>query len=153
MKLIQVGKTRKRFTEEALEHYQKLIRKYAKLELITVPAAKGKRSEEALKKEEEKSIRKQLPKDPTLILLDEKGKEKSSENFAKELERLLEIPGKELCFVIGGAYGFTKEFKEEADHLLSLSPMTFSHQLVRIVLLEQLYRAFSIMRGDPYHNA
>ncbi len=153
MKLLQVGKTKERFAEEALTYYQKRIRKYGELEIITVPAAKGKQDREALKKEEERAIRKRLPKDPVLVLLDEKGKSMDSPGFARELRGLQERGNKGLSFAIGGAYGFSEEFRKEAHLILSLSPMTFSHQLVRILFLEQLYRALSIIHGDPYHNA
>lgn len=152
MKLLQVGKTKERFTHEAFAHYEKRIRKYTKLEPIIVPSAKGKRSTEEIKREEAKGIRQRLPKKATLVLLDEKGKSMDSEGFAKELSSLMEQGGKELTFVIGGAYGLSQDLKEDAHLLLALSKMTFSHQLTRIVLLEQLYRGLSILHGDPYHN-
>lgn len=152
MKLLQVGKTKERFTEEALAYYQKRIRKYAELELITVPAAKGKGSQEAQKQEEERAIRKQLPKTPFLVLLDEKGERMNSKSFAGELRVFREKAGKDLTFVIGGAYGFTPDLLERADRSIALSALTFSHQIARIVFLEQLYRGLSILRGDPYHN-
>jgi 23S rRNA (pseudouridine1915-N3)-methyltransferase len=153
MKLLQVGKTKKSFTEEAMKHYQKRIRKYARLEVLTVPAAKGKGSTAEQQEEEEKAIRRQLPKDPFLILLDEGGEKMSSEGFSRELEGSHRKRGKELVFAIGGANGFSEALKRDADRILSLSEMTFSHQLVRVLFLEQLFRALSISNGDPYHNA
>ncbi len=153
MRIVQVGKTKERFIEEALAHYEKRIRKYAELELITVPPAKGKRSSEEIKREEAKGIRQKLSKKGSLVLLDENGKSMDSESFAQALNSWMEHGGKELTFVIGGAYGFPEELKKEAHLLLALSKMTFSHQLARIVLLEQLYRGLSIIHGDPYHNS
>ncbi|MFB6257761.1 MAG: 23S rRNA (pseudouridine(1915)-N(3))-methyltransferase RlmH [Flavobacteriales bacterium] len=152
MKLLQVGKTKERFTEEAIAYYQKRIRKYAELELITVPAAKGKRSQESHKQEEERRIRKELPKSPFLVLLDERGASMDSKTFAGELKKFREKAGKDLTFVIGGAYGVPPALSQEADRSIALSEMTFSHQVARIVFLEQLYRGLSILNGDPYHN-
>jgi len=152
MKLLQVGKSKERFTEEAIAYYQKRIRKYAELELITIHSSKGKRSKEEQKEEEERAIRKQVPKSPFLVLLDEHGDRMDSRTFASELKGLRERAGKGLTFVIGGAYGFTSALFKEADRSIALSEMTFSHQVTRIVFLEQLYRGLSILHGDPYHN-
>ncbi|MFB6257516.1 MAG: 23S rRNA (pseudouridine(1915)-N(3))-methyltransferase RlmH [Flavobacteriales bacterium] len=152
MKILQVGKTKERFAEEALVHYQKRIRKYVRLEFITVPAAKGKGSIESIKREETKGIRQKLSKNPMLVLLDENGTGMDSGSFARKLNSLMEHGGKELTFIIGGAYGLSDDLKREAQLLLALSEMTFSHRLARIVLLEQLYRGLSIIHGAPYHK-
>ncbi len=104
------------------------------------------------RKEGDKILQALRPKD-YVILLDEKGKSFGSEQWAAHLARKMNHLGRDMVFVIGGAYGFSGQVYERADERLSLSPMTFSHQLVRLVFAEQLYRAFSIIHGKPYHNA
>ncbi len=104
------------------------------------------------RKEGEKILKALSPKD-YVILLDEKGKTFTSEQWAAHLANKLNHLGRDMVFVIGGAYGFSDELYRRADEKLSLSPMTFSHQLVRLIFAEQLYRAFSIIHGKPYHNA
>jgi 23S rRNA (pseudouridine1915-N3)-methyltransferase len=105
-----------------------------------------------LKEKEGAQLEKQLLPGDRLWLLDEKGKQFSSRGFARHIQKSMNSGPKRLLLVIGGAYGFTDEIREKAHDLISLSKMTFNHQQVRMIAVEQLYRAFSILKGDPYHN-
>jgi len=109
-------------------------------------------SHDQIRDREGELILKKLKAGDDVILLDEHGKEFRSVEFAAELEKKISRGGKDLVFVIGGAYGFSSEVYRRADGKLSLSKMTFSHQLVRTIFAEQLYRAFTIMKGEPYHH-
>ncbi len=105
-----------------------------------------------LKKEEGKLILKRITPGERIILLDEGGKKHTSKSFAKWLEDGVNIQAKDLCFVIGGAYGFSDEVYLKAETKISISAMTFNHQIIRLIFTEQLYRAFTIIRGEPYHH-
>lgn len=109
-------------------------------------------SRDQIKSREGELILKNLKPSDDVILLDERGKEYRSVEFAAELEKKMAGSGKDIVFVIGGAYGFSEAVYKRADGKISLSKMTFSHQLVRTIFAEQLYRAFTIMRGEPYHH-
>ena len=101
---------------------------------------------------EAKEIQKKLTSADLVLLLDEKGKEHSSLEFAKQMQKYLNMPGKRMVFIIGGPYGFAPEIKERAHQSLSLSKMTFNHQMAKLFFLEQLYRAMTILKGEPYHH-
>ena len=101
---------------------------------------------------EAKEIQKKITPSDLVILLDEKGKEYSSVEFAKQIQKYLNMPSKKMVFIIGGPYGFAPEIKERANQTLSLSKMTFNHQMARLFFLEQLYRAMTILKGEPYHH-
>jgi 23S rRNA (pseudouridine1915-N3)-methyltransferase len=109
-------------------------------------------SEDQIKSKEGELILKNLRPTDDVILLDERGREHSSMEFAKVLQDKISYTGKDIVFIIGGAYGFSEAVRQRAGGKISLSRMTFSHQMVRAIFIEQLYRAFTIMRGEPYHH-
>ncbi len=149
-----VGKTNERYLEEGITNYFKRLKHYLPVELSVLPDLKkaGKRSADQLKEQEGERILASLHPADRLILLDEKGKSFSSVDFAAWLDKQLQGSHRRLVFQVGGAYGFSPAVYERADQLLTLSAMTFSHQMVRLFLLEQLYRAQTILRNEPYHN-
>ncbi len=154
VKLIVVGKTKKSFLTEGEKEYQKRLTRYLNLELIEIPDVKNakKRSEEEIKREESKAILSKLSSTDFVSLLDEKGKEFTSVKFAKHLERQFIHGGHTLVFVIGGPYGFHKDVYDRSNEKIALSQLTFSHQMVRLFFVEQLYRAMTILKGEPYHH-
>ena len=154
IKLITIGATSYSFIKEGVEEYEKRLRKYFKFELVAIPDVKnrGKLNPIDLKAEEAILINKQTKATDTLILLDERGKEFDSINFARFLQKALANKNGNVVFVVGGMYGFDETLKQKANHLISLSRMTSSHQLIRLIFVEQLYRACTILNGEPYHN-
>ena len=138
MKLVflMVGKTNEKYFNDAILEYEKRIKRFIPFEIITIPDSKGIKSADVLKETEGELILKQVKSDDYLILLDEKGKSFSSIKFASYAEKLLSRSDKRIIFAIGGAYGFSKGVYERADDKISLSEMTFSHQLVRVVFTE-----------------
>ena len=152
--LLTVGKTDIPWVRAGLEMYTSRLVHYAPFELREIPELKGVSAltREQIKEREGELILKHLRASDELILLDEHGREWRSLEFADWLGRKLAGSGRDLVFAIGGAYGFSDAVYSRADGKLSLSRMTFSHQLVRTVFAEQLYRAFTILRGEPYHH-
>lgn len=151
---IQTGKTSDRNILAAVEEYASRIRKYAGFEIITVADLKNTRNmppAEQKIREGRKIVQLLTPED-YVILLDERGKELRTTAFADLLSGLFMLPKKRIVFVTGGAWGFSDEVYERGDARMSLSKMTFPHQLVRLLFVEQLYRAFTIIRGEPYHH-
>jgi 23S rRNA (pseudouridine1915-N3)-methyltransferase len=152
--LLESGKTRDPFIREGVELFRKRLVRYAPFSIETLPDLKNTRSmtmKEVQDKEGELMLKRIKPGD-YVILLDERGKEYHSISFAEYLNSL-ESRVNQLLFVIGGPYGFSGQVYDRADARLSLSKMTFSHQLVRVIFMEQLYRAFTILKGEPYHHA
>lgn len=149
-----IGKTDKAYLKEGIEIYEKRIKRYLPFELQLIPDVKnaGKLAPEQLKLKEEKLILSKLKPEDYLILLDEKGKVFSSVEYATFIEKLLTQSHKRLIFQVGGAYGFSKAIYSRANAKLSLSKMTFSHQMIRLFFLEQTYRALTILNNEPYHN-
>ena len=150
LKVLWVGKSRDPWVKDAIEEYAGRIRRYSPLELIDIRDEKGAAAEEMRRRECER-LEKQIPPGATLILLDERGEQMDSPGLAAFVGRQRDSGVAELIFVIGGAYGFSEEFRRRG-RLLSLSKMTFTHQMVRAFLLEQIYRAFTILNGEPYHH-
>lgn len=152
--LIQTGKTSDRNISEAVEEYASRIKKYAGFEIITVADVKNTRNMPSLeqKMREGKKILQLLTPEDYVILLDERGKEFRTMAFAGLMSGLFMLPKKRIVFVTGGAWGFSDEVYSRGDTRMSLSKMTFPHQLVRLLFVEQLYRAFTIIRGEPYHH-
>lgn len=152
--LLTVGKTDIKWVKEGLEMYVSRLKHYINFELTEIPELKNVSalSKEQIKLKEGELILKHLKPADFLVLMDEKGKEFRSIQFASMLEEKLNRGGRDMVFVIGGAYGFSEAVCSRADDKISLSKMTFSHQLVRTIFAEQLYRAFTIMRGEPYHH-
>ena len=152
--LICMGKTKPGYIQAGIQEYIKRVNRYASFDYIEIPDfKKGKNlSENEIRKKEGELILAKVNPASTLVLLDEKGRQFSSTDFANSLQSKLSL-GKNLCIVIGGAYGFSEEVYQKANEKVSLSRMTFSHQMVRLIFLEQLYRAFSILKGEPYHHS
>jgi 23S rRNA (pseudouridine1915-N3)-methyltransferase len=152
--LLQVGKTDKKYLEEGIADFVKRIARMAQFEMITVPDLKNRKSlsmKEQMKKEAE-SISAKIVKGDIVFLLDERGKQMNSIEFSTMLDSLFQGSSKRIIFVIGGPYGFHDDLYSMADRKLSLSGLTFSHQLVRLLFVEQLYRGLTILGGLPYHN-
>ncbi|MBR5924243.1 MAG: 23S rRNA (pseudouridine(1915)-N(3))-methyltransferase RlmH [Bacteroidales bacterium] len=153
MILLTVGKTDVPWVRAGLDLYASRLQHYVRFELREIPELKNVSalSEEQIKVKEGALILKES-ENTEMILLDEHGKEFRSLEFAKELQNRMNRGGKDICFVVGGAYGFSPEVYAKASGKISLSKMTFSHQMVRTIFAEQLYRAFTIIKGEPYHH-
>ena len=151
---MQIGKTNEKFISDGVDEYSSRILKYTGFEIITVPDLKNTRSMPVTEKKikEGEKICKLLNGEDYVILLDEKGKEFSTIEFSEQLRKIFMLARKRIVFVIGGPFGFSGEAYKRADFRLSLSRMTFSHQLVRLLFAEQLYRVLTVMNGDPYHH-
>ena len=151
--LLTVGKTDVSWVREGLQLYVGRLQHYVKFDLREIPELKGTSalSEEQIRQKEGAMILKEAG-NAEIILLDERGNQYRSLGFASWLQDRLNRGGRDICFVIGGAYGFSREVYEKASGKVSLSKMTFSHQMVRTIFAEQLYRAFTIIKGEPYHH-
>ena len=154
VKLVVVGKTNAKYLLEGEREYEKRLSHYIKFEEIIIPDVKqaGKLSESELKKKEGHLILGKLENIDHVILLDDKGKSHSSIEFANFLQQKMNSSLKSLVFVVGGAFGFSDEVYQRANLKVSLSRLTFSHQMIRLIFKEQLYRGFSILRGEKYHH-
>jgi 23S rRNA (pseudouridine1915-N3)-methyltransferase len=154
IKLIVVGKSAFDFVKEGEEVYEKRLLHYLPFEKLVVSDVKNPRnlSHEELKKKEGEMILSKITNQDFLVLLDENGSQFTSTKFASWLERKVNEGNRSMVFVIGGAFGFSKDVYDRSNYLISLSKMTFSHQLVRVIFLEQLYRAQTILKGEPYHH-
>lgn len=149
-----VGKTSSAEIKNISNDYLKRINRYHKAEEIVVDTSSLKiNDKQKLVQKEGELILKKISATDFVILLDDKGKEQSSVQFAGYLENLFNQSHKRICFVVGGAFGFSEEVYKRANAKLSLSKMTFSHQIIRAIFLEQLYRAFTIINKEPYHHA
>ena len=155
IKLIVVSKTDVPYLQTGIDEYIARLRHYCDFELVTVPAVKnaGRLSPDELKVREGELILKQLEKVDHVVLLDEHGREYTSVGFSEFLQRQMNAGTRTLAFVIGGAFGFSPAVYAAAHGKMSLSQMTFNHQMVRLFFLEQLYRAHTILRHEKYHNA
>ena len=152
--LLQTGKTTDKHIAEVADLYTKRIKKYSGFEIITLPDLKnsGKMTVQEQKMKEGQRIIKAVSTDDYLILLDERGKELRTVEFSAWFEKVFMLPKRRIVFVIGGSWGFSDDVYDRADFKMSLSKMTFPHQLVRLLFLEQLYRIFTIIKGEPYHH-
>ncbi len=151
--LIVVGKTGNKIFQTGIDDYTNRIGHYMPFSIITIPELKNTKNLtiDLQKKKEGELILKEIQPTDTIILLDEKGTEFRSTEYAKWLKQKQSI-SRRLIFIIGGSYGFSKEIYERANEKISLSKMTFSHQMVRLIFVEQLYRACTILKGEPYHH-
>ena len=148
-----IGKTDFDYLKEGIALYEKRLKHYVAYEMVVLADVKNPPlSMEALKTKEGEIILNKLQKDDFLILLDENGKQSTSVEFSQFLEKKQMDGTKRLIFQIGGAYGFSEAVYVRANHKMSLSKLTFSHQMVRLFFVEQLYRAFTIIKGEKYHN-
>lgn len=154
IKLLAIGKTDHKALQTLIDEYSKRLSFYIKFDLDIVPDIKNAKnmSESQQKQKEGEQILAKLSASDHLILLDENGKSYSSLQFADVLQKKMNAGIKSLVFVIGGPYGFSEEVYQKAHAKLSLSAMTFSHQMVRLFMIEQLYRGFTILRNEPYHH-
>lgn len=152
--ILFIGKTDKEYLKKGIEDYARRLNFYLPVELKIIPDIKkaGNLSEEQQKEKEGKLILDQVAQGDQLILLDEKGKEFTSIEFSGWIEKKMISSVRQLIFVIGGPYGFSKAVYERAGFTISLSKMTFSHQMVRMIFVEQLYRSMTILRNEPYHH-
>lgn len=152
--LLLVGKTVNKHFVELIDEYVGRVKHYMGFDITVIPELKNTKSlsAEQQKQQEGELILKQLQTGDHVVLLDEHGKEWRSVEFSRWMEQKMQTVGKRLVFIIGGPYGFSPEVYARANEKLSLSKMTFSHQMVRLIFVEQLYRAMTIMRGEPYHH-
>jgi 23S rRNA (pseudouridine1915-N3)-methyltransferase len=152
--LLQTGKTTDKNVSAVAELYSNRICKYSAFETITLPELKNTKSIpiQDQKVREGKRVMQSVNNEDYVILLDERGKELKTIEFSVWMEKTFMLPKKRIVFVIGGPWGFSDEVYERSDFRLSLSKMTFPHQLVRLLFLEQLYRVFTIIKGEPYHH-
>ena len=154
VKLIVIGKTKSKFLLDGENEYQKRLKHYCKFSELIIPDIKnaGKISNKELKEKEGNLILESIKKSDYLILLDDKGLTLTSVEFAEFLNKKMVSSTNELVFVVGGAFGFCESVYKQANTKLSLSKMTFSHQMVRMIFKEQLYRTFTILKGEKYHH-
>lgn len=153
IELLVVGKNSDKNLIAAISDYVSRITHYASFEVCVVEGLKNAKnmSRDTLRQQEGERIMKHLSPTDTVVLLDERGTERRSMDFASWLERK-QTTARKLVFVIGGAFGFSNEVYARADEQISLSKMTFSHQMIRLIFVEQLYRAFTILKGESYHH-
>lgn len=154
IKLLAIGKTDDKNLQQLIETYQNRLKHYIKFELSIIPDIKNVKnlSENQQKEKEGELILKQLQPTDQLILLDDKGKEFSSIEFSKHLQKKMNSGIKQLVLVIGGPYGFSNTIYKKSNGKISFSKMTFSHQMIRLFVVEQLYRGFTILKNEPYHH-
>ncbi len=151
IKIITVGKISKGFRQEAFAYYLKKAQAYTRVSLHTVKDAKNGPVSLRMEKEGER-ILERIEANDYLLVLDETGRNFTSRDFSGELLRLEEDPGRKACFIVGGAYGLADSIRLKADLLIGFGPMTLPHELASIVLMEQIYRGQTILRGHPYHH-
>lgn len=155
--LVTVGKIKEKFYRDAVDEFVKRLGRYCKIKIVEVsdentPNNAPEAIEEQIKNKEGERILKHITDSMYVIALAIEGKEMSSVKFAEKLERMGIEGTSDICFIIGGSLGLSKEVYKRADELLSFSPMTFPHQLMRVILLEQIYRCFRIIHNEPYHK-
>jgi len=152
--LIVVGKTDEKYLEQGIDKYLKRINKYLQFDIDTIPDIKNSKnmSTTVQKEKEGELILKKIQQGDYVILLDEKGKTFTSKEFASHLNSIYVSGYKRLIFIIGGPYGFSNDIYNRCNGKISLSKMTFSHQIIRLIFVEQFYRAQTILKGEPYHH-
>lgn len=152
--LLVIGKTDEDYLITGVKKYVGRLGHYVSFEMKEIPDIRNRKtlSEEQQKKSESFLLLSQFQAGDYIILLDENGKQFTSVDFSENLEKLMASGSKRIVFVIGGPYGFSQDVYAKANAKMSLSPMTFSHQMVRLIFVEQLYRAFTILKGEPYHH-
>lgn len=152
--LLTVGKTDKDWVRQGMDIYVSRLKHYIPFSVVEIPELRNvsAMTKDQIKTKEGELILKQVKPADDLILLDERGKEYTSVELAKVIQDKISYTGKDMVYVIGGAYGFSDAVYQRANSKISLSRMTFSHQMVRAIFVEQIYRAFTIMKGEPYHH-
>ena len=152
--LLTIGKTSEKYLIEGIAQYQNRLKHYIQFEMIeilNIKNAKNFSNAELIKKEGE-LILKQLQRSDHLVILDDKGKDFTSPKFSEKLQNWMLSGKKRLVFVVGGAYGFSEQVYSRGNEKISLSKMTFSHQMVRLFFVEQIYRGYTILNNEPYHH-
>lgn len=154
IKLIAIGKTDEKSLQTLIEKYQNRLKHYIGFELDIIPDLKNSKnlSEQQQKEKEGELLLKKLQTSDYVVLLDENGKEFNSVDFAKYLQKKMNSGAKQLVFIIGGPYGFSKAVYARSNEKVALSKMTFSHQMIRLFAVEQIYRGFTILKNEPYHH-
>ncbi|MEI8203144.1 MAG: 23S rRNA (pseudouridine(1915)-N(3))-methyltransferase RlmH [Bacteroidota bacterium] len=154
IKLIFTGATQEDFVSKGIEKYSSRLKHYADIEIIETPERKYAKSisETQIKNIEAELILKKIAKSDYLVLLDENGTQLSSKEFSNQVQKFQLSGFKTIIFLIGGAYGFSDDLYQRANMKIALSKMTFTHQFARLILIEQLYRAFTILKNEPYHH-
>ena len=154
IKLLAIGKTDNKNLIQLIDEYQNRLKHYIKFELEIIPDIKNVKnlSEVQQKEKEGNLILSKLKNTDQLVLLDDKGKDFTSIEFSKYLQKKMNSGIKQLVLVIGGPYGFSEAVYKKSQGKLSLSKMTFSHQMIRLFIVEQLYRGFTILKNEPYHH-
>jgi 23S rRNA (pseudouridine1915-N3)-methyltransferase len=152
--LFVIGKTNEQYLIEGISKYQKRLQHYTQFEIFEISNIKNVKnlSKDELMKKEGELILKQLQFSDHLVLLDDKGKDFTSVKFSEKLQKWMLSGKKRLVFVVGGAYGLSDEVYQRGDEKLSLSKMTFSHQMVRLFFVEQIYRGYTVINNQPYHH-
>ena len=152
--LLVIGKTDTGYFADAFNEYKKRLNHYIPFEMTVIPDIKNVKnlSESQQKEKEGEQILKSLQTGDYLVLLDEKGKDFTSMQFASYLEKKMNVVPKRLVFVIGGPYGFSEAVYNASSEKIALSKMTFSHQMIRVIFVEQIYRAMTILNNEPYHH-
>ena len=155
IKLLVVSKTDEKYLQEGIDIYVKRLTHYANFEIEVIPALKDQKgaSPEEIKSREAEQILRRIDKADAVVLLDEHGRQHTSVGFSEYLQKQMNSGIRQMVFVVGGAFGFAPSVYQAATDKISLSPMTFNHQMVRLIFVEQLYRAFTILRHEPYHNS
>jgi 23S rRNA (pseudouridine1915-N3)-methyltransferase len=154
IKLLVVGKTDHKGLQAMISEYEKRLGHYINFELEVIPALKATKNMSVSEQQDKEgeAILSRISSSDILVLLDEQGKQYTSMQFARYLQKLMNAGTRQLVFVVGGPYGFSNVVYSRAQHKISLSLMTFSHQMVRLFFVEQLYRGFTILRNEPYHH-
>ena len=154
IKLVVVGKTEEKYLKEGIDIFEKRLKFYIPYEMIIIPSLKDTKSlsPQMVKEKEGELIIKQVSKSDKVVLFDEMGEEFRSIEYANFLQKNMNAGIKTMCFVVGGAFGFSDEVYKIANLKIAMSKMTFSHQMIRLMIVEQLYRAFTILKNEPYHN-
>lgn len=155
--ILSVGKVKEKFYRDAIAEYEKRLSRYCKLEIIEVTDEKTEENlspamEDQIKQKEAQRLLKHIREDSYCIALAIEGKKMDSIAFSRKLEKLAVSGKSEICLIIGGSLGLHESVLKRADELLSFSDMTFPHQLMRVILLEQVYRAYRIAQNEPYHK-
>ena len=152
--LLCIGKTDNKEISSLIQYYQNRLPKHWNFEITEIPDVKNAKNmtPEILKKEEAKLFLNFIENSDVTIILDEKGKQFTSREFSSKIENWMNVSVKKVNFLIGGAYGFSEEIYSRANEMMSLSKMTFTHQMIRLFFVEQIYRADQILQGKPYHN-
>jgi 23S rRNA (pseudouridine1915-N3)-methyltransferase len=157
IQIVSVGKLKEKYLKDAVNNYIKLLSRFCKTEIVEVaeekvPPSLSSREQEQARREEAERIRASLSKGTYVIVLDLKGEQPDSLQFSQKLNELMIMGKSRISFIIGGSTGLDRQLVKEADYNLCLSNMTFPHQLVRVILLEQIYRCFKIINNEPYHK-